>query len=146
MSYSNEDMSYKHSLTKAGVVAGVTFGALTFGGSVFDFPSGIGIMGKVYNGPLVAGAAMAGASLVADLAHSYIFPLVFHSQKWEDGVAPYVEAGMMGAAFVGVCSAANSNLVKVAGVPRLILYGAILGAVGSYLTERFVTPTLELAE
>ena len=107
------------------------------------FPdSKVNFMGQVVPFYLVAGAAIGASFALSEVFHSYVFNTVIANDKWSEPLSAIASGGIAGAANVAAFSVYNPKIVSDAGLTTLFLLGAGSEVLGSYLSERIISPML----
>lgn len=93
--------------------------------------------------PVLAGVAVGVGSVLAELAHDFIFPHIHWLDKSSDKVSMLTAGGLSGAGMYGVLYASNPAGIPQLGATSIILAGIASEIVGDALYSKFVKQPVE---
>ena len=93
--------------------------------------------------PVLAGVAVAGGSILAEIAHDYIFSHIHWMDKSSEKVSLLTAGGLSGAGMYGVIYGSNPAAVPELGATSIILAGVASEIVGDMIFTKFVKKPFE---
>jgi predicted Co/Zn/Cd cation transporter (cation efflux family) len=93
--------------------------------------------------PVMAGIAIGVGSLIAELAHSYIFPHIHWMDKQSEPVTIAVASGISSIGMYGALYQANPSAITELGAMPIIMAGVISEFVGDTVYTKFVKKNAE---
>ena len=126
---------------KPATVGGIAY----LGNSMFISGKKITLRGSEYPLAMVAAAAVAAGSLLAEISHDYVQPMVHTFDKLSEPVSLAVAAGVTGGGNVAAHYLLRGDGKSVAqlGPSNLFLLGALSEMVGDTVYARGILPTFQ---
>ena len=91
---------------------------------------------------MFAGGACAAGSVVSDLAHQYVLPQIYTSEKYQNAVSAAVGAGTSTAAAAGAMALAEARLPGEVGLMKIAGMAVAADAIGGYLYQNVIEPAM----
>ena len=121
------------------LVVGAVGGAYTY----FMKPGTITLFSYTMPLPVGVFAALVGGSLLADVAHDYIFPQIHVEDKVSEPVSAVLAGGINTAGVAGIYYLSNPEIVNALGLPFLAMVGVGSEVIGTYAYEKFLGPMIQ---
>lgn len=90
----------------------------------------------------VYGTVIGFGSFLGETAHSWVFPSLHVSERFEEPASLAVSAGLAGGATALACDIVNPKVLEVEGMKKLVAIGALAEITGDYLFTKVVSPML----
>lgn len=134
-------MKYEELFLKPAVIAGLgaASGQVLFGSGTFNFSNG-------WSMPLwmASFVGVYGASLLAELAHFYLFPSLGTSASWNSPGTALLNMGLVAGGDLAYLYVSNPGAISDLGIGSIALNAAVSVAVGGYLWDNFLAPMLSV--
>lgn len=93
--------------------------------------------------PMLAGTAVMVGSILAEVAHSWVFPHIHFLDKSSEKASLALASGLSGAGMAGVLSVSNPAVINELGLLTILGAGVVTELVGDQVYNRFVKGAFE---
>jgi hypothetical protein len=125
------------------ILKSITVGAVATGLTYFRYPLGtLTLFNMNYSLALGVGISVMIGSVLAELAHSYIFPQVHFLDKMSEPVSAVVAGGACTVGAMTMFYLSDPKIINDLGIPLIVASAFLSEVSGDYIFTKFLHPML----